>query len=602
MIRKRGAFILDQETSDTPLPAPLFGVSQSLLGRSWTGLSPLNDRHALHIAQRLQLSDPLARVLSRLGVEIDEVPSYLTPSLKELMPDPRALKDMDAASKRIVTAARNKERVAIFADYDVDGAASGAILFHWFLHFGVNASLYVPDRIKEGYGPNREAIKALSETHDLIICVDCGTSAHQAFEGSTSDIIILDHHLAGETLPPVYAVVNPNRSDEENTLGAICAAGVVFMTLVQCNACLRDMAQDTPDLLSFLDLVALATVADVAALRGLNRAFVRQGLRVMRARARPGIVALCELAEVSSEITPYHLGFVLGPRINAGGRVGAADLGIRLLTAETVENAYPMAQKLHLLNEERKRIEASVQSAAEAQVMARKDQSELVWAAGDGWHPGVVGIVASRLKEQFKTPAFVFAFSGDIAKGSGRSVTGVDLGTAVQRLHHEGCIDAGGGHAMAAGITLRRDQLAPAMARLKALLGQQSEPSDKRTTDMAIDATLQPRAITLELLEDLEAAGPYGAGASAPRFVIPYLRVAFAKRVGDMHLKLSLKGDEGPTLDAIAFRAFETPIGDVLMNHDGALFHIAARLQIDTWSGRKKVKLHVEDAAKVAMS
>lgn len=558
----------------------------------------MTERHSAALAQTTEYPHALCNVLARLGVLPEDVDSYLAPQLRDLLPDPRSLKDMETAAARIVHAALRKQRVAVFADYDVDGGTSAAQLIHWYRHFGVTCTLYVPDRIDEGYGPNPSAMSDLAAHHDLIICVDCGTLSHDAIAaGDDADIIILDHHLGGETLPNCLAVVNPNRQDETGDLAHLCAAAVVFLTLVEARRVLRiEQAGDGPDLMSFLDLVGLATVADVAPLVGVNRAFVRQGLRVMARRERAGIVALSDLARVDSAPTSYHLGFVLGPRINAGGRIGQADLGARLLSATTQAEAQSIAQRLDALNSERREVENHVRDAALAQAEARGLDAPLVWAAGEGWHPGVVGIVAARLKEATNRPAIVIGFDGDDGKGSGRSVSGIDLGAHIQKLASEGHLIKGGGHKMAAGLSLTRAQLEPAMTRLSELMARQGA-ADLGPKDLRLDGLLMPSAAQVDLVEKLEQAGPFGAGASGPRFVMPEVKVQFAKRVGSSHLKLRIGDGVGGSVDAICFGAFDTELGTALENHGGRLVHVAGRLDINTWQGRQNVQLRIEDAA-----
>ncbi|MBT4566509.1 MAG: single-stranded-DNA-specific exonuclease RecJ, partial [Marinovum sp.] len=398
------------------------------------------------------------------------------------------------------------------------------------------------------------------------------------------------------TLPDCLAVVNPNRQDETTDLGHLCAAAVVFLCLVECRRQLRNAGKDGPDLMSMLDLVALATVADVAPLIGVNRAFVHQGLKVMAQRARPGLVALADCARIDSTPSSYHLGYVLGPRINAGGRIGQADLGVRLLTATHLSEAQPLAERLDQLNVERRAIENQVQSVALEQAAERGFDQPLVWAAGEGWHPGVVGIVAARLKEASNRPAIVIGFDGDAGKGSGRSVSGIDLGVQIQRLAAEGLLQKGGGHKMAAGLSLMRDQLEPAMARLAQLLKAQGSDA-LGPADLHLDSMLMPTAANVDLIEQLERAGPYGAGASGPRFAFADMAIKFAKRVGENHLKLRFGGETGPQIDAISFGAFDGPLGPALQNHGGARFHLAGRLEINTWRGRQSVQLRLEDAA-----
>ncbi|WP_170339172.1 single-stranded-DNA-specific exonuclease RecJ [Ruegeria arenilitoris] len=573
------------------------GVEQSLTGRRWIGPSPELDRAAEMLAQQTDLPRPLCQVLARRGVPPMEAESFLSPKLRDLLPDPRSLRDMEIAATRFLKAVRDNQRIAVFADYDVDGGSSAALLLVWLRQMGRQATLYVPDRIDEGYGPNVPAMSQLAETHDLIICVDCGTLSHEAIAAAKgADVIVLDHHLGAETLPDCVAVVNPNRQDESGDLAHLCAATVVFLMLVEAGRQLREANAQGPDLMAMLDLVALATVADVAPLIGINRALVQQGLKVMGQRQRPGLVALSEVARMDSAPNSYHLGFLLGPRINAGGRVGQADLGARLLSTDSVTEAEALSRRLDDLNTERRDIENAVRAAALAQAEERGLDAPLVWAAGDGWHPGVVGIVAARLKEASNRPAVVIGFDGDEGKGSGRSVSGVDLGASIHRLAAEGLLVKGGGHKMAAGLTVMRDQLEPAMERLSELLAKQGA-GQAGPADLKLDGALMPGAASVDLIEKIEQAGPFGAGAPAPRFAMPDLQVRFAKRVGETHLKLSLSDGMGGGLDAIAFGAFDGPMGERLSNHGGARFHFAGRLEVNTWGGRQSVQLRLEDAA-----
>ncbi len=574
------------------------GVETSLTGRRWIGPGIETGRQAEAMAQATDLPPALCQVLARLGVPVEGAESYLAPTLRDLMPDPRSLRDMEATAARFLAAVAGRERIAVFADYDVDGGASAALLIDWLRRMGAERpTLYIPDRIDEGYGPNEPAMRDLAAGHDLIICVDCGTLSFDALAAAKgADVVVLDHHLGGETLPPALAVVNPNRQDESGDLGHLCAAAVVFLMLVEAGRQLREAGRTGPDLMALLDLVALATVADVAPLTGVNRAFVRQGLTVMARRARAGLVALSDVARLDRAPAAYHLGFVLGPRINAGGRIGQADLGARLLATDDAGEARALAERLEVLNEERRVVEAEVRAAALAQAEARGFDAPLVWAAGEGWHPGVVGIVASRLKEAANRPAVVIGLEGNEGKGSGRSVAGVDLGAAVQRLAREGVLLKGGGHKMAAGLTVARDRLDEAMARLGDLLARQGAGAGG-SADLRLDGVLMPGAATPELVERLEAAGPFGAGAQGPRFVIPDCRIGFARAVGETHLKLRLDDGLGARLDAIAFGAFDSPLGPALLAHGGARFHLAGRLDINHWGGRRTVQLRIEDAA-----
>ena len=549
------------------------------------------------MSQQTDLPRAVCQILARRGVPVIEVRGFLAPKLKELLPDPRSMKDMEIAAARFLDAVHKRQRIAIFADYDVDGGSSAALLLVWLRQMGLTATLYVPDRIDEGYGPNVPAMRQLAATHDLIICVDCGTLSYEPIAAAKgTDVIVLDHHLGGETLPECVAVVNPNRQDESGDLGYFCAAAVVFLMLVETGRQLRAEGIKGPDLMAMLDLVALATVADVAPLVDANRALVRQGLKVIAQRRRPGLVALSDVAGMDAAPSSYHLGFLLGPRVNAGGRIRPADLGARLLSTESVTEAEAMAKSLDALNSERREIESVVRAAAMVQAEERGLDTPMVWAAGDGWHPGVVGIVASRLKESANRPAIVIGFDGDVGKGSGRSVSGVDLGASVQRLVSDGLLVKGGGHKMAAGLTVMRDQLEPAMARLSELLAKQGA-GQGGPADLKLDGALMPEAATIDLIEEIEKAGPFGASAPAPCYALPALQVRFAKLVGESHLKLSLSDGLSGKMDAIAFGAFDGPLGDRLSKHGDARFHVAGRLEVNSWGGRQRVQLRLDDAA-----
>ena len=574
------------------------GVEASLTGRRWVGPGVEVERTAELILQRSALPMAVCQVLARRGVPAEEAEAFLAPALRDLLPDPRSLKDMEQAATRFLSALNNREKIAVFADYDVDGGSSAALLLIWLRQMGHGATLYVPDRIDEGYGPNEEAMAALAADHDLIICVDCGTLSHGPIAAAKgADVIVLDHHLGGETLPDALAVVNPNRQDEDGACAHLCAAAVVFLMLVEAGRQLREAQVKGPDLMAMLDLVGLATVADVAPLTGVNRAFVRQGLRVMARRERPGLAALADVARMDTAPTAYHLGFLLGPRINAGGRIGQADLGARLLASDDPHETAALAERLDRLNTERREVEVSVRAAALDQAEGRGFDAPLVWASGPGWHPGVVGIVASRLKEASNRPSIVIGIEDGIGKGSGRSVSGIDLGAPIQRLAAEGLLIKGGGHKMAAGLTVAEDKLDAAMERLGALLAKQGAHLTG-PADLSVTGLMMPEAATVELTEMIEQAGPFGSAAPAPRFVFAEMKIFFAKRVGDSHLKISFGDGLGTKMDAIAFGAFDGPLGPALENHNGARFHLAGRLDINTWRGRQSVQLRLEDAAR----
>lgn len=573
------------------------GVETSLTGRRWVGPGVEVERASELLVQRTSLPPAVCQVLAQRGVTPEEAEGFLAPSLRDLLPDPRSLKDMETAAKRFLQAVGQRQRIAVFADYDVDGGSSAALLLIWLRDMGLGATLYVPDRIDEGYGPNNEAMAGLAAAHDLIICVDCGTLSHGPIAAAhDADVIVLDHHLGGETLPDALAIVNPNRQDEDGACAHLCAAAVVFLMLVEAGRQLREAGQKGPDLMAMLDLVALATVADVAPLTGVNRAFVRQGLRVMARRERPGLTALSDIARMETAPTSYHLGFLLGPRINAGGRIGQADLGARLLASNDPHETAALAERLDALNTERRDVEATVRAQALEQAEARGFDRGLVWATGPGWHPGVVGIVASRLKEASNRPSVVIGVEDGIGKGSGRSVSGIDLGAPIQRLAAEGLLIKGGGHKMAAGLTVAEDKIETAMARLAELLEKQGAHL-AGPADLSVTGILMPGAATVDLAEMVEQAGPFGAAASAPRYVFADMQILFAKRVGESHLKISFGDGLGGKLDGIAFGAFDTALGPALENHGGGRFHLAGRLDINTWRGRQSVQLRLEDAA-----
>ncbi|MCC5954811.1 MAG: single-stranded-DNA-specific exonuclease RecJ [Natronohydrobacter sp.] len=580
------------------MEAAYLGVESSALGRRWLGPDPARARKAEAIGQATHLPPAVCSVLARSGVEPEAATAFLSPALRDLLPDPRSLRDMELAAERFLAAVAAGQKIAVFADYDVDGGASAALLICWLRTMGRQATLYIPDRIDEGYGPNVPAMRELSATHDLIICVDCGTLSHDPIAAAVgADVIVLDHHLGGETLPPALAVVNPNRQDESGDLGHLCAAGVVFLMLVEANRQLRRQKRQGPDLMALLDLVALATVADVAPLIGVNRAFVRQGLKVMGARQRVGLRALADVARLETAPSSYHLGFVLGPRVNAGGRIGAADLGARLLACDDPREAEALAERLDQLNSERREIEAGVRAAALNQAEARGSDAALVWAAGEGWHPGVIGIAAARLKEAMNRPAIVIGLEGAQGKGSGRSVPGVDLGAAIHRLVQEGLLEKGGGHRMAAGLTVARDKLDAAMARLDALLAQQGA-GQTGVRALHLDGVLMPAAATAELVTQLEAAGPFGASAPAPRFAFPDMRIQSIRRMGETHLRARFTDGQGAALDAIAFGAFDSALGPLIAGAQGQRLHLAGKLEINQWGGRSNVQLRLDDAAR----
>ena len=585
------------------------GVDRSATGRAWVSRLA-DDRLALAIAQREGLPEIVARVLAGRGVLPEDCAAYLAPSLKNLMPDPRVVTDMEKAAARVAKAIMEGEKVAVFGDYDVDGATSSALLYRFFRAVGSELRVYIPDRIREGYGPNAPALLRLKqEGIDLVITVDCGTMAHKAL-GLAADAglpsVVIDHHQAEPALPPAFALVNPNRLDDESGLGQLAAVGVAFLFVVAINRTLREAGfysgRDEPDLMQWLDLVALGTVCDVVPLTGLNRAFVAQGLRVMGRRRNAGLAALADVARMNGAPSTYHLGFLLGPRVNAGGRVGRADLGARLLVTEDEEEARVLAEELNVMNAERQSIEAQVLEEALAHVEAKLGASRanalppLILAQARGWHPGVIGIVASRLKDKYDRPSMVVAFDAKgEGKGSGRSIQGVDLGRAVTAALEAGLLVNGGGHAMAAGVTLDEGKLAAFEAFLAQRLAD-SVAAASETRALRLDGALSVRGATRDLYELIQQAGPYGAGNAEPRFAVPAVRVVKADIVGKAHVRCILNGEDGGRLKAIAFRAAETPLGQTLMDKGSGLLHVAGRLTADDWQGKRDVQLTLEDA------
>ena len=609
------AYKLDLTADVEPADAYL-GVAQSAKGYRWRErLSAEQINIATAISQQHNLPELLGRVLAARGVGLDNVPSVLDPTIKELMPDPSTLQDMDKGAARLADAIEAKTNIAIFGDYDVDGGSSSALMQRFLNAHGLNGRIYIPDRQFEGYGPNASAIETLiKEGAGLIVTVDCGTTSHEPLAVARKlgvDVIVVDHHQADEVLPQVHSLINPNRQDDLSGLGHLCAAGVVFMLLVATSRELRKRGayggkQQAPDLLNMLDLVGLATVCDVVPLEGLNRAFVVKGLEVMKARRNIGLRALFDVAGLSSAPSPYHLGFVLGPRINAGGRIGDSALGAKLLSTSDEGEAVRIAALLDKHNKERKAIETKMLEAAlaeaEGMVEAEPDLPMLI-VGSENWHKGVVGLVASRLTERFHRPSCVIAWQsagGDQNRqegtGSLRSVAGVDVGAAVRLAAAEGILIKGGGHAMAAGLTVAAAKLDELKAFMTAQL-QDKASAARATAALEMDGALTPRGVNNDLLDLIEQAGPYGQGNPQPRFVFPAHHVKFAKVVGENHVRCTLQAGDGSRIDGIAFRAAGQPLGDLLLGSSGRPVHVAGSLKRDSWGGRQKIDLFIEDAA-----
>ncbi len=604
-----------QQAPDRQTPRNSFlEVESSVSGKRWE--ERLSDpRLGLALSQRLGLPEIVGRVLAARDVGLETAESFLNPTLRQFLPDPSHLLDMDRAVARLVAAIQNSEGIAVFGDYDVDGATSSALLHRYLQQVGAALRVYIPDRISEGYGPNAAALRKLkSEGIAVVVTVDCGITAFEALEdaaGQGLEVIVVDHHAAEPKLPPAAAVVNPNRQDQVSDCGHLAAVGVTFLLIVALNRGLRNAGWFTgagraePDLKQWLDLVALGTVCDVVPLHGLNRAFVTQGLKVMAQRRNPGLVALSDVAKLSERPDSFHLGFMLGPRVNAGGRVGESGLGATLLSTEDPSEAQDLAGRLDRYNAERREIEAQVLDQAIEQVEQRMSLSDggtaggLVIAAGEGWHPGVIGIVASRLKDRYNAPAIVIALDdAGLGKGSGRSVPGVDLGATVIAARQAGLLVNGGGHPMAAGLTVA----AGALEALKAFLDERISAqlaAVNYVPSLGIDGALQPGGATSDILQQIERCGPFGVGNPQPRFVLPSVRVGHASVVGADHVRCNLTGADGKRIKGIAFRALDNPLGQLLLNSGGLPLHVAGKLKLDSWAGRDAVQIIIEDAASI---
>src|SRR5215471_1790044 len=590
--------------------AALLGVERSICGRRWR-LTGADERVGEAIAERLALPEIVGRLLAQRGIDLDHAPSFLAPRLRDQLPDPSHLRDMEISATRLVRAVRNGEVIGIFGDYDVDGATSAALLTRFFSAVGGRTRVYVPGRLREGYGPNIAALLRLREEGvGIVITVDCGTTAHQPLAEAAEaglEVIVIDHHVAEPLLPRAAAIVNPNRLDETSPHRELAAVGVAFLLVVAVNRALRQVGwygagRGEPDLLQWLDLVALGTVCDVVPLVGLNRALVAQGIKVARNNLNPGLSALAAAAGVSEPIGAYHLGFVLGPRVNAGGRVGAADLGARLLATDDAALAAELAARLDGHNRERRDIETRTLETAIATVEAAPKSPVLVFAAAEHWHPGVIGIVAARLKERYERPACVVALADGIGKGSGRSVAGLPLGPAVIAARQAGLLINGGGHAMAAGFTVAAEKLDALRSFLIERLGDGLD-HERLVPELRLDAALSVAAAQGELIDHITKLAPFGAANPEPRFVFPGVRIVHAEPVGSSHLRCILVDPlETGRLPAIAFRVAGTPLGQFLGETRGAAIHITGHLRRDGWRGGDAVELAIDDAVPATAS
>lgn len=591
-------------TIDDTGPAFL-DVEQSLTGRKWRARS-VDEKKATELARKLAKPDLIGRLLAGRGVELDEAESYFTPTLKALFPDPSSFADMDAACKVIFEAITTGRKTAVLADYDVDGGTSAAILTKYFRAWDQELILYVPDRLTEGYGPSAGAFESLKEQGvELVITVDCGAAAVEALEAASDiglDVVVLDHHLMQSEPPPAAAVVNPNRPDCESGCGHLAAAGVVFVLTAGLNRLARKQditpEKGLPDPMKWLDLCALGTLCDMAPLKGVNRAFVNAGLKVLQQLDNVGLEALSQISGVEAPKSVYHATFMLGPRLNAGGRIGDPWIAAKLLGSEDRQEAIALAERLQALNEARKEIESEILEEAtriaEARLIEKPDASAIV-VGGEGWHPGVIGIVAGRLKEKFHKPAIVIGWGDDlgpVAKGSGRSVEGVNLGDLIAKASKEGIILSGGGHAMAAGLSLEPEQL----IAFRDYMEEHTKDAKQELAEarvLALDGLLSPGAANGELLEAIDGAGPYGAGAPEPLFAMANVRPNNVRRVGVDHLSFEILGEDGGKLRAIAFRAADADLGQVILS--GQTMHLAGKLKPDEWRGAGKVQFEVLD-------
>jgi single-stranded-DNA-specific exonuclease len=578
-----------------------FSGGLSVTGRRWS-VQQCDERMALAMAQAHDLPELAARILAGRGVNLDNVQTHLSPTLRDFLPDPSDLKDMDKAAARIACAIMGREQIALFADYDVDGATSSSLLLRFLRAVGGDAILYIPDRILEGYGPNAAAFGSLAAAGaKLVITLDCGITAHEplvAAKDAGLEVVVVDHHVAETVLPEALAIINPNRLDETGMLGHLAAVGVTFLVLVAVNRVLRKEGwyadRPEPDLRQWLDLVALGTVADVVPLNGLNRAFVTQGLKIMGQRRNAGLAALADIAGLTESPAAYHLGFIFGPRVNAGGRVGQADCGARLLSTDDAAEAATLAAILNGHNGDRKTIEAATLEAAQAQVEASgQKEGRIIVVAGEGWHPGVIGIVASRLMDMYHRPACVIGLSGGTGKGSGRSIPGIDLGAAVIAARQAGLLSAGGGHPMAAGFTIAENRLAVFKAFLETKI---ADAGDRADPTLSIDGCLTCGGATVSMAEIIEKLGPFGSGNAEPRFALTGARIVKADLVGVNHVRCILTDTGGGRVKAIAFRAADTPLGQCLLKSGGTPLSLAGRVKLDRWNGEVRVQFQIEDA------
>ncbi len=585
----------------------VLNVERSVLNKKWVSV-PTDERMAQGISQAYGVPEIVGSLLVARGINFDNVEEFLNPSIKNQLPNPSVLQDMDKAAARIADAIMNGEKVAVFGDYDVDGATSSALLKKFFAALGHELRIYIPDRIDEGYGPNAPAFLELkNEGADLVITVDCGTTAFEAIDAGTKaglDIVVVDHHRTEVKMPNAHAVVNPNRMDDESGQGHMAAVGVVFLTVVAINRVLRERGFykgkiAEPKILQWLDLVALGTVCDVVSLTGVNRAFVAQGLKMMSMRQNKGLSALADIADVDGTPNTFHAGFLLGPRVNAGGRVGNASLGANLLSSDCPIKTREIASKLNQYNHERRELEKTVleQAIEMVEASANKDSWAII-VAGEGWHPGVVGIVASRLKDKYNKPACVISFDDDgIGKASARSVSGVDLGSTIISAKQNELLVAGGGHKMAAGFTVTRGLLEDFTAYVNQHIKDQLN-GERLVPELKIDNVLSLHSLNTDLVEKIDMLAPYGAGHAEPRLALTGVKIIKPRVVGENHVSFFIQDSSGgASIKGIAFRALDNDLGDLLLTSGTAMVDLAGYVKINEWLGKRSVNFQVVDAA-----
>lgn len=590
----------------------MYDIPSSVLERAWH-LKSSNDRVALLLAQRLNLPETITRLLVTRGIlDVEQGASFLNPTLKSSLPDPFLFKDMERAIHRISNAILKQEPIVLFGDYDVDGATSASLFKRFFNAIGISSTFYIPDRIKEGYGPNIKAFEDLYQKgHRLILTLDSGTTAFEALEYAHHkgiDIIVIDHHISEAKLPKAHTLINPNRIDEApfitQNFGNLAAVGVCFLVIVALNRHLRDhkfyetRLISEPDLRLYLDLVALGTICDVVSLTGLNRAFVAQGLKIMANRTNLGLATLSDIANLDEKPEAYHAGFILGPRINAGGRIGQSDLGAHLLSTQNQSEAQTLAEKLHLLNRDRQELEQAILDEALKKIeelLSNKTLPPALVISGKEWHPGIIGIIAGRLKERYARPTCIISLENGVGKGSARSVSGVNLGSLIHQAKTLGLLKDGGGHSMAAGFTIEPDKILEFQNFLNTKILKIFEDMNYVPT-LLLDGYISAKALTPDFLKMLESLSPFGMGNPTPRFILPYVQIIETKLIQNTHLKCVLRGEDGARLDAISFRSFNSPLGDALLKTRHPV-HLAGTFRLNRWGTRETVQMTIEDLA-----